>query len=158
MATVEDGDRRVLEAATGISAAHGDLAEAGRRVADAELCEYPALASDPKLPGPVLVDPGSLRRGTAALLTAAGGEALSDAAGRLAGWAAPAVAIADLEQQLDEWLPEGAVAPLVAGLTRRLLCDAAGLAATPWSDHAVSVAAVDDFRPKPRWIWPTTPD
>ncbi len=145
MTTVEDGDRRVLEAAAGISEAHGNLAKAGRRVADAELCEYPAEASDPKLPGPVLVDPGSLRRRTAALLTAAGGEALSDAAGRLAEWAAPAVAIADLEQQLDEWLPEGVVSPLAAGLTRRLLCDAAGLAATPWSDHAVSVAAVEDF-------------
>ena len=138
------GDPRVLAAAARISDAHTSLDSVGRRVAAEQLSDYPALATDPRLPGPVLVDPGVGHRRTAQLLAAAGGDDLHDAAERLAGWAEPVVEIANLEQRLDVWLPASAVGAQAA-LTRRLLCDAAGLARTPWSTHAVSVAALDLF-------------
>ena len=94
----------------------------------------------------MLAEVGYIHRRTAQLLTAAGGDDLDQAAERLAGWADPVVEIADLEQRLDAWLPDGAVAaPSAVWLTRRLLCDAAGLARTPWSAYAVSVASLEAF-------------
>ena len=53
--------------------------------------------------------------------------------------------LTDLEQRLQAWLPEVAVPAPTATLVRRLLCDAAGLATTPWSTHAVSVVALEAF-------------
>lgn len=79
------------------------------------------------------------------LLVAAGGEHLAEAAGGLAGWAGAAVALEDLESQLAVWLPEGTVSALAAAVTRRVLCDEAGLAATKWATHAVSVDALAKF-------------
>ena len=139
------GDPRVLAAAARISDAHTSLDAVGRRVAAEQLSDYPALATDPRLPGPVLVDPGLVHRRTAEVLTTAGGADFHHAAERLAGWAEPVVALPALQQQLDVWLPASAVVAGPAALTRRLLCDAAGLARTPWSTHAVSVAALDLF-------------
>ena len=142
--TASGGDPRVLAAAARISDAHTSLDAVGRRVAAEQLSDYPALATDPRLPGPVLVDPGLVHRRTAQLLTTAGGDDLHDAAERLAGWAEPVVALPALQQQLDVWLPASAVAAQAAALTRRLLCDAAGLARTPWFTHSNST------RPKTR--------
>ncbi len=84
-------------------------------------------------------------RKTSELLVAAGGEHLAEAAGGLAGWAGAAVALEDLESQLAVWLPEGTVSVLAAAVTRRVLCDEAGLAATKWATHAVSVDALAKF-------------
>ena len=140
--TTGDGNRGVLAAAARINAAHARLDAVDRRVADEGLSDYPAPATDPKLAGPVLADPGWIHRRAARTLTAAGGEDLQDAAERLAAWAHPVVALSDLNERLTAWLPDDtAQAPLV----RRLLCDAAGLVATPWSTHAVSVAALEAF-------------
>ena len=93
----------------------------------------------------MLVDSGAGHRRTAQLLTTAGGSDLQDAAQRLAEWAEPVVEIAGLRQRLDGWLPAAVCEAPVAALTRRLLCDAAGLARTSWSAHAVSVAALEGF-------------
>ena len=143
--SVGGGDSRVLAAAARISDAHARLDAADRRVADEALSDYPALATDPRLAGPVLADPALIHRRTAQTLVAGGGGDLADAAARLAGWAEPVVALTDLHQRLEEWLPDGTVSPEMATLTRRLLCDAAGLATTAWSTHAVSVAALETF-------------
>ena len=93
----------------------------------------------------MLADPGPGQRRTAQLLTAAGGGDLQDSAQRLGVWADPVVDVSELQRRLGVWLPDGACAAPVAALTRRLLCDAAGLARTPWSTHAVSVAALEGF-------------
>lgn len=143
--TLTGGDPRVLTAAAKIRDAAANLGVVDRRVADEALRDCPALATDPRLAGPVLADCGLTHRRAAQVLTAAGGEDLQDAAERLAGWAYPVVTLTDLEQRLQAWLPEVAVAAPTATLVRRLLCDAAGLAATPWSTHAVSVVALEAF-------------
>ena len=127
------GDSRVLAAAARISDAHAGLDAVDRRVADEEMSDYPALATDPRLAGPVLADPALIHRRTAQTLVAGGGGDLTDAAARLAGWAEPVVALTDLHQRLAQWLPDGTVSTETATLTRRLLCDAAGLAKTSWS-------------------------
>ena len=139
------GDARVLAAAARISDAYGRLGDEGRSVADEQLSDYPALASDPRLAGPLLIESPPDHRRTAQLLTAAGGADLQDAAGRLAGWVEPVMEIADLEQRLGAWLPDSTAETASVKLTRRLLCDAAGLARTPWSTHVVSVAALEEF-------------
>ena len=143
--TVIGGDPLVLAAAAGISDAYQDLDDACRRVAAEELTYYPVLATDPRMAGPVLVDPGIVHRRTAQVLTAAGGGYLHRAAERLVDWAAPVVGIVDLNQRLEAWLPDGAVMAPAARLTRRLLCDAAGLTRTPWSTFAVTVTALETF-------------
>ena len=66
---------------------------------------------------------------------------------RLAGWAGPALKTATLARRLEEWLPDATEVAVPVALTRRLLCDAAGLATTPWSTHAASVAVLDRFAP-----------
>ena len=139
------GDQRLLAAAARISDAYDSLDDAGRRVADEASRDCPAVTADPRVAGPALVDPGPSHRRTAQLLAAAGDGDLRDAAQRLAAWAEPVIGIADLQRRLDVWLPADACAAPVAALTRRLLCDAAGLAQTPWSTHAVSVAALERF-------------
>ena len=138
-------DQRLLAAAAKIGDAYDSLDDAGRRVAEETASECPAPASDPRDPGPVLADPGAGHRRTAQLLTAAGGSDLQDAARRLGAWAEPVVEVADLQRRLKEWLPAAVCEAPVAALTRRLLCDAAGLAKTSSSTHAVSVAALEAF-------------
>lgn len=133
------GDERLLAVAARISDAYDGLDDVGRRVADEMACDCPAPASDPRDPGPVLADPGAGQRRTARLLTAAGGGDLQAAAQRLRVWAEPVVELSELQRRLGVWLPDS------AALTRRLLCDAAGLARTPWSTHAVTVAALEGF-------------
>ena len=127
-----------------IADAVAGLGAAGRRAAEG-FGDCPAVATDPRLAGPALVDAGPAHRRAAQLLTAAGGDDLQDVAKRLANWAGPVVALSDLESWLEGWLPDGTVPDRTAVLTRRLLCDAAGLAKTPWSIHAVSVAALEEF-------------
>ena len=140
------GDQHLLVAAASrIGDAYDSLDDAGRRVADEMAGECLAPASDPRDHGPVLADAGAGHRRTAQLLAAAGGSDLREAARRLAVWAEPVVAVADLQRRLDGWLPAGVCSAPVAALTRRLCCDAAGLARTSWSTHAVSVAALKAF-------------
>lgn len=139
------GDPPLVAAATRIGDAYHSLDDAGRLVADEMAGDCPASSRDPRDPGPVLADPGPSQRRTAQLLTTAGGGDLQDAAQRLAVWAEPVVAIAGLQRRLDGWLPAAVCEAPVASLTRRLLCDAAGLARTSWSTHAVSVAALEGF-------------
>ena len=143
--TADGADRRMLAAATRISDTVATLNSGGRRVVNEQLSDYPVFATDPRLPGPLLIDPGVLHRRTARLLTAAGGDDLQDVAERLVGWAHPVVALADLHQQLEAWLPDAAASEPVVAVTRRLLCDTAGLVTTPWSTHAVTVAALKEF-------------
>ena len=138
-------DLRLVAAAARIGDAYNSLDDTGRRVADELSRESPAPASDPRDHGPVLADAGAGHRRTAQLLAAAGGSDLREAARRLAVWAEPVVAVADLQRRLDGWLPAGVCSAPVAALTRRLCCDAAGLARTSWSTHAVSVAALKAF-------------
>ena len=145
--TGAEGDRGVLAAAARISDAYASLSGAMRRVADQHLIHYPVLATDPKLPGPALPEAGAVQRRTVQLLTAAGGGDLYDAAERLAGWAGPALKTAALTRRLEEWLPDTTELAGPVALTRRLVCDAAGLATTPWSIHAASVAVLDRFAP-----------
>ena len=135
----------VSRTATRIEAALGQLRAVGSRVAREELSRFPATANDPRLRGPALTQPTIGHRKTSELLVAAGGEHLAEAAGGLAGWAGAAVALEDLESQLAVWLPEGTVSALAAAVTRRVLCDEAGLAATKWATHAVSVDALAKF-------------
>lgn len=142
--TVE-GDRGVLAAAARISDAYAGISGVMRRVADQRLIDYPVPATDPKSPGPVLPEAGKVQRRTVQLLIAAGGDDLQDAAVRLAGWAGPAVRIAALRQLLEEWLPDTTEGASPVALTRRLVCDAAGLVTTPWSTHAVAVAVLEGF-------------
>ena len=145
--TGAEGDRGVLAAAARISDAYAGLSDAMRRVVDQHLIHYPVLATDPKLPGPALPDTGAVQRRAVQLLTAAGGGDLYGAAERLAGWAGPALETAALTRRLEEWLPDATEVAVPVALTRRLVCDAAGLATTPWSTHAVSVAVLDRFAP-----------
>ena len=140
-----EGDRGVLAAAAWVSDAYAGLSGAMRRVADQRLIHYPVLATDPKLAGPALPEAGEVQRRCVQLLTAAGGDDLHDAAERLAGWAGPAVKTTALRQRLKEWLPDTTELVSPAALIRRLVCDTAGLVATPWSTHTVAVAVLDRF-------------
>jgi hypothetical protein len=143
--TAAGGDRGVLAAAARISDAYAGLSGAMRRVVDQHLIHYPVMATDPKLPGPALPEAGAVQRRAVQLLTAAGGGDLYDAAERLADWAGPALKTAALTRRLEEWLPDTTAVAGPVALTRRLVCDAAGLATTPWSTHAASVAVLDRF-------------
>ena len=138
-----DGDLRALTAAARINATYASLDTVDRRVADEGLSNYPARATDPRLEGPVLADPGLIHRRVAQVLTAAGGDDLQETVERLAAWVHPVIALSDLNERLAGWLPDGTVGPV--SLVRRLLCDAAGLAVTPWSSHVVSVDALETF-------------
>ena len=141
--TTGDGDPRAVAAAARINAAHARLGAVDRRVADEGLSDYPARATDPRLGGgPVLGDLGPIHRRGVRTLIAAGGDDLQDTAGRLGAWAHPVVTLTGLNERLAAWLPDDTEASL---LVRRLLCDAAGLATTPWSSYVVSVAALETF-------------
>ena len=143
--TTSGGDPRVLSAASRIHDTYTGFGTAGRRVVDNHLSHYPALATDPRLAGPLLADFGPGHRRAVQLFTVAGGEDLQHAARRLAEWAGPAVTLTHLEHRLEGWLPDAVVEAPAVRLTRRLLCDAAGLATTAWSTNAASVVVLETF-------------
>ena len=134
-----------LEAASRIEEALGSVTAAKRRAAERGLCEFPAAASDPRRPGPVRAGVHPHHRRIHERLSAAGGEALQTAAAGLAAQVDPIIGRDALANQLDRWFHEGAISPTASAVARRLVCDHAGLAATRWCEHVVSVEALEWF-------------
>ena len=122
-------DPATLRTAAQIESVLRRFTPARRRSAEMYFGEYPAAASNPRGQRGVLARPTPGQRSIAAALTAAGGGDLVDAAGRLAGWAGAVVKFRELRWVLLGWLPDGIVSPAASAITRRLLCDTAGLAA-----------------------------
>ena len=109
------------------------------------LAAYPAQATDPRLSGPVLAPRPMSQQRAAAALCAAGGDPLQRAARQLALRCGPVLHVDRLRELLDDWVPEGSVDPQAVAATKRLLCDAAGLAARPGAAHAATVEALSGF-------------
>ena len=109
------------------------------------LAAYPAQATDPRLSGPVLAPRPMSQHRAAAALCAAGGDPLQRAARRLALRCGPVLHVDRLRELLDDWVPEGSVDPQAVAVTKRLLCDAAGLAARPGAAHAATMEALSGF-------------
>ena len=138
------GDPATLRAAAAIQAAFWRLTLPRREKACRHLREYPAAGIDSRRAGVKLPGAVSGQRSIHAALTAAGGADLADAAARLAGWAGLVVRFSELRWVLLGWMPDGIVSEPATEITRRLLCDAAGLAAVNPST-VVSAAAMTGF-------------
>ena len=137
-------DPATLRVAERIESALRLFTPAKRRSAEMYFGEYPAAGSNPRGQRGVLAKPTPGQRSISATLTAAGGADLVDAAGRLAVWAGAVTKFRDLRWVLLGWLPEGIVSPLASAITRRLLCDTAGLVAVN-ETTVVSVQAATEF-------------
>ena len=140
------GDPATLRAAAAVEARLGRFVPAKRHAAWRYLSGYPAAGCDPRGQCGVLPRPVSGQRAVQVALTAAGDRDLADAAGRLAVWAGPLVRYSELRWELLDRMPDGIVSDLATEITRRLLCDAAGLVAVS-ALTVVSADAVTDFTP-----------
>ena len=140
------GADAVLVAARRVEATIGaGLTSTQRSTVEDHLGVWPAAATDPRLPGPLLHRRPSVVRRVHDMLVVAGGAPLDHAARWLAdrvGAAAPLAAVADL---FEEALPAGGVSSLAANLTRRLVCDRARLVRTAHAPVVVAVDALDEF-------------
>ena len=137
-------DPATLRVAAKIEAALQRFSAARLRSAEMYLGEYPAAGSNPRGQRGVLARPTPGQRSITAALTATGGADLVDAAGRLAGWAGEMVKFRELRWLLLGWLPDEVVSPAAAAITRRLLCDTAGLVAVN-DTTVVSAQAATEF-------------
>ena len=138
------GPDAALTAATRIQKALEEVRSV-RNAALAGLHFYPARATDPRLYGPVLVPCSPTQRRAQETLAAAGGDPLRDAAGVLVAWSGPAVRVDRLKDLLEMWVPDDKLDAAAAAVTRRLLCDAAGLAVWPPASHAAIVSVLSCF-------------
>ena len=140
------GAGSVLEAAQRVEATiEAGLSPSQRATAEDHLSEWLVFTTDPRLPTPLLRRLPPVARRVHDMLVVAGGAPLDHAAGWLAdrvGVAAPLATVADL---LQEALPASSVSELAAQLTRRVVCDRAGLVVTRHAPVVVAVDALDDF-------------
>ena len=137
-------DPATLRVAAQIESVLRRFTPARRRSAEMYFGGYPAAGSNPRGQRGVLARQTFGQRSIAAALEAAGGVDLVDAAGRLADWAGAAVKFRELRWVLLGWLPDEIVSPAASAITRRLLCDTAGLVAVN-ETTVVSAQAATEF-------------
>ena len=135
-------DAETLEAASRIGAALAVMPAGQRRSAHAALKQPLSTISDPRSPRPVHLSVPAEHTRAFKALAEAGGADLRDAAQRLAQWADPVVSVRRLQHRLARSLPPGQVGEATALITRRVLCDSAGLVLRPGARHAASFDAV----------------
>ena len=139
------GDLCALRAAAQVHQQIGHLTPARRRIALTCFNESPAKVSDPRrreARWPLVSRP---QQAVQSVLATAGGDCLQGAARRVNEWAGPAVALSDLQSLLACWLPAGAMPGESASVTRRLICDTAGLVVAEDPHAAVSADTLHTF-------------
>ena len=139
------GDLCALRAAAQVHQQIGHLAPARQRIALTCFDESPAKVSDPRrreFRRPLASRP---QQAVQSVLSTAGGDCLQGAARRVKEWAGQAVALSDLQALLACWLPAGTMPGESVSVTRRLICDAAGLVVAEDPHTAVSADTLHTF-------------